>query len=169
MLDHFAMMADYNAWANAKLYQAASELDEADLNADRGAFFGSLFGTLSHLLVTDRIWMHRFTGEGPTHKTLTEQPYSTLAELDAARRSEDDRIIAWVQGLTSDDIERVFTYSPISVPGAISQRLAPTLSHVFNHQTHHRGQAHMTLTALGRPSLSLDLIYYLRSDGQRWQ
>ncbi|HBF55025.1 MAG TPA: damage-inducible protein DinB, partial [Afipia sp.] len=61
---HFRMFGHYNAWANARLYEAAGRLGDADYRADRGAFFKSVHGTLNHLLATDRIWMKRFTGEG---------------------------------------------------------------------------------------------------------
>ncbi|MGD9743229.1 MAG: DinB family protein [Dongiaceae bacterium] len=60
----FEMMAGYNQWANRRIYEAVARLPDADYRADRGAFFGSLHGTLNHLLGTDRIWMRRFTGAG---------------------------------------------------------------------------------------------------------
>jgi uncharacterized damage-inducible protein DinB len=60
----FEIYAAYNAWVNERLYDAASHIPDAEYRRDRGAFFGSLHGTLNHLLVGDRIWMRRFTGEG---------------------------------------------------------------------------------------------------------
>ena len=80
-----------------------------------------------------------------------------------ARVAEDERIVAWVDSLTEADLSGHFTYTPITNPVSVTQRLAPLLAHVFNHQTHHRGQSHMILTALGQPSLGLDLAYFLRS------
>lgn len=168
MLQHFQMFAAYNQWANRNLYSAARELTPDELNADRGAFFGSLFSTLTHLVVTDRIWLRRFTGAGPQHSTLDEKPFMTFAELSGARQEEDRRIIDWCDGLTKEQIGGDFTYTPITNPTPITQKLRPALAHLFNHQTHHRGQAHATLTALGKPSLSLDLIYFLRQEGQQW-
>lgn len=168
MIAHYHMFAAYNAWANTLLYDAAATLTPQALNEDRGAYFGSLFATLSHILVADRIWMHRFAGEGPSHKSLNEQPYSTLPQLTEARKAEDARIINWVSSLSPEMLDQPFTYTPITNPSQITHKLGPALSHFFNHQTHHRGQAHMTLTALGKPSLSLDLIYFLRSAGQQW-
>lgn len=64
MLDHYRMFADYNRWANQRVYAAAAELSDAQYRQDKGAFFGSLHGTLNHLLAADRIWMKRFTGQG---------------------------------------------------------------------------------------------------------
>jgi len=88
--------------------------------------------------------------------------------LRAAREREDSRIADWVDTLDAEALAGTFTYTPVTRPGAITQPLWPALSHLFNHQTHHRGQCHMTLTSLGKPSLSLDLSYFLHSDGKRW-
>lgn len=168
MQQHFQMFAAYNRWANSLVYDAAGELDVEALNRDVGGFFGSLFATMTHILVADRIWLQRFTGEGLTYRSLDARPYETLAELREARQLEDARIIAWVDGLSDTELQSAFTYTPVSNPTPVTQRLAPAVSHFFNHQTHHRGQCHMALTALGRPSLALDLIYFLRQQGQDW-
>src|SRR5260370_22332210 len=96
MKPHFAMMAGYNRWANERLYEAARALPDADYRAQRGAFFGSLHGTLNHLLVADRIWMHRFTGNGPAPTRLDEILFEDLAALEAARIEEDERIVAHI-------------------------------------------------------------------------
>ena len=168
MRPHFQMFAAYNRWANSLLYEAAGQLDEDELHRDAGGFFGSLFGTMSHILVADRIWMRRFTGEGPTYSALNVRPYDTLADLATARAAEDERIAGWIDTLTDEKLNATFSYVPVSNPVPISHRLSPALSHFFNHQTHHRGQCHMTLTALGKPSLALDLIYFLRQKGQAW-
>lgn len=170
MLETFRMFASYNRWANRLVYAEAARLSENEFNRPTGAFFGSLKGTLNHLLVADRIWMNRFTGEGPRPTRLDEVPFEALSDLAAARAAEDERIIAWLQGLGEADIAGNFTYTPVTTPTPVTQRLAPAISHLFNHQTHHRGQAHMILTTLGRPSLALDLIYYQRTDeGKRWK
>jgi uncharacterized damage-inducible protein DinB len=162
------MFADYNRWANGKVYAAASELTDAEYRENRGAFFGSLNATLNHILSADRIWMKRFTGSGDAPTTLDSILYEDLAGLGAAREREDSRIAEWVDTLDADALAGTFTYTPVTRPGAITQPLWPALSHLFNHQTHHRGQCHMTLTSLGKPSLSLDLSYFLHSDGKRW-
>ncbi|GEO84559.1 MULTISPECIES: DinB family protein [Alphaproteobacteria] len=168
MLQNLQMLAAYNEWANHRLYAAAQQLTPEELNADRGAFFGSLFLTLTHLLVADRIWLRRFTGEGPSPCALDEKPFAALADLTAARQDEDRRIIDWCATLTEERVAAPFSYTPITNPTVIAHKLGPALVHCFNHQTHHRGQAHATLTALGKPSLTLDLIYFLRQEGQQW-
>ncbi|HWU62540.1 MAG TPA: DinB family protein [Ensifer sp.] len=170
MLQHFNMFAHYNRWANALLYAEAAKLTREEFNQPTGAFFGSLMATLNHLLVADRLWLHRFTGEGSVPARLDENLFSHFTPLHAARKAEDERIIDWVEGLSEDILGGEFTYTPMTSPHSVTQKLAPALAHVFNHQTHHRGQAHMILTTLGKPSLALDLVYYQRTEeGQRWK
>jgi uncharacterized damage-inducible protein DinB len=167
-MENLKVMAAYNHWANRLVYDAAAALSEGELHRDTGAFFGSVFGTLSHLLTADRVWLHRFTGEGPHPATLDERPYSTFPELRAARKIEDIRIIVYVDSLSTEQLESQISYTPLSMPGLVQHRLSPALSHMFNHQTHHRGQVHAGLTGLGKPSLAIDLIYFLRLEGQAW-
>lgn len=168
MLKHFQMFAAYNGWANIKLLAAAADLTDAEFREDRGAFFGSLHRTLNHLIGTDRIWMKRFTGSGDAPTALDTVLFEKLDELAQARKAEDARIIAWMDTLDEAALAADFTYRPVSQPTEFTQPLSPALAHLFNHQTHHRGQCHMTLTALGKPSLNLDLIYFLRSEGKAW-
>ncbi|MBY5459321.1 damage-inducible protein DinB [Rhizobium leguminosarum] len=167
MLRHYRMFAAYNRWANTQVYAAAAELSDAEFRNDRGAFFGSLHRTLNHLIVADRIWMKRFTGTGEAPTTLDAVLFEELVALAAARKIEDERIIAWTGMLDERTLEANFTYVTVVQPVEITQPLSAALAHFFNHQTHHRGQCHMTLTALGKPSLTLDLIYFLRSEGPR--
>ncbi|MDQ0421763.1 putative damage-inducible protein DinB [Peteryoungia aggregata LMG 23059] len=168
-MQNYQMLAAYNAWANRLLYAAAAELSDEELHKDTGAFFGSTFATLSHIMTADRVWLNRFTGEGPKPKTLDERPYERFEELRAARGEEDQRIIRYTQDLTPERLESDLTYTPVTTPELITQKLWPALTHFFNHQTHHRGQVHAGLTAMGKPSLALDLIYFVRSEGKAWQ
>lgn len=167
MKRHFEMMAAYNRWANGRVYAAASELTDEEFNRDTGAFFRSAMGTLNHILVADRIWLKRFTGEGEAPSALDTILFPEIDALKAARDAEDERIVAWVGGLTEKALAGRFTYMTVTDMRTVSQRLAPALAHLFNHQTHHRGQAHTILTALGRPSLQLDLIYFQRTEEGR--
>lgn len=167
MKQHFQMFAAYNSWANRRLYDAASELDGDELRRDTGAFFRSMMGTLNHLLAADRIWMKRFTGEGDAPASLDETLFDDLPQLRAAREAEDRRIVKWIGGISEKALSGRFTYMTVTDMRTISQRLAPSLAHFFNHQTHHRGQAHMVLTSLGRPSPVLDLIYFQRTEEGR--
>lgn len=161
----FEMLAGYNAWANERVYAAAAALPDTDYRADHGAFFGSVHGTLNHLLVGDRIWMRRFTGEGPSPTALDAILYEDFEDLRAAREAEDARIVAYVAALAPADLDGIIRYRTISNPGDIEQRLDHALLHVFNHQTHHRGQVHGLLTRITNEAPSLDLILYQRQTG----
>jgi len=164
MKTHFVMFAGYNRWANERIYAAAATVPDSAYRADHGAFFGSLHRTLNHLVVTDRIWMRRLSGDGPTHTRLDEVPYDDLASLREARQAEDARIVAFVDQLDEARLAGTVLYQTITSPQQITQPLAAALAHVFNHQTHHRGQAHGLLTAIGGRDAapSLDLILFQR-------
>jgi uncharacterized damage-inducible protein DinB len=162
MLSRYRMFAGYNTWCNARLYEAAATVAEADYRADRGAFFKSLHGTLNHLLVGDRIWMTRFTGTGEVPKSLDAILYDDFAALREARQAEDERISRYVAGLSEADLAGSIRYRTLVRPAEIEQPLAPALDHFFNHQTHHRGQAHALLSAVigNEATPSFDLIIY---------
>ena len=166
MRSHFRMMARYNEWANRRLYDAAATLDDAQFRFNTGAFFKSMHGTLNHLLVTDRIWMQRLSGAGETYDRLDLTLFEDLAALRVARITEDSRIVAFVDGLEQVDLAGTFRYRRVSGPEEYEQPLAPALAHVFNHQTHHRGQAHSILTQLTGRAPELDLIFYQRESGE---
>jgi uncharacterized damage-inducible protein DinB len=165
MRDHYRMLAAYNAWANRILYDEVGKLDDAAYRQNFGAFFGSLHRTLNHLLTADRIWMKRFTGEGDAPASLDTILHEDFAGLRAARQTEDARLSAFADSLTEERIAADFTYSPLTNPAIVRHPLGPALAHLFNHQTHHRGQCHGMLTAAGGPSITLDLIYFARTDG----
>jgi len=167
MKQHFQMMAAYNRWANRTLYGAAAELSGEEFARDVGVFFKSMMGTLNHILVADRIWMRRFTGEGDAPASLDAILYSAFPALRLARDAEDKRIMEWVDTLTEDALHGRFTYMSISNPTVVSQRIAPALTHFFNHQAHHRGQAHAILSLLGKNPPSLDLSYFHRTPDGR--
>ena len=162
MKAHFQMFAGYNAWANGCLYAAAADLTEPQYRENRGAFFKSVHGTLNHLLTTDRIWMQRITGEGTAPDRLDAILFEDFAELRAARESEDRRIIGHIDSLDEAAFAGVIRYRRVSTPEIHEQPLSPALAHLFNHQTHHRGQAHALLTAITGQGPALDLLFFQR-------
>ncbi len=168
MKAHFAMFARYNEWCNRRIYDVAGRLPDSDYRAERGAFFGSVHRTLNHILVGDRIWMRRFTGEGPTYTNLDATPCEDFATLNGARQAEDARIGAYIDALDAEKLAGTISYRTVSKPTDIVQPLAPALAHFFNHQTHHRGQVHCLLTqTAGRRETtpSMDLIVFQRETG----
>ncbi len=163
MKAHYLMFAGYNRWANARLYDAAAALDDAQYRQDCGAFFGSVHRTLNHLLATDRIWLKRLSGIGEPPDRLDAVLHGDLASLRAAREAEDGRIAGFIASLDDATIATaVVHYRRVSTPEPIEQALAPALAHWFNHQTHHRGQVHAILTQLVGKAPELDLLFYQR-------
>jgi len=167
MKSRYQMFAGYNAWCNERLYAAAAKLSDPDYRADRGAFFKSMHGTLNHLLVGDRIWMRRFTGVGQQPPSLDAILYDNFAALQAARRSQDTLISRYIARLSEADLAGTIRYRTIVNPVEIVQTLSPALDHFFNHQTHHRGQAHTLLSSIigNDATPSFDLIIYQREAG----
>jgi uncharacterized damage-inducible protein DinB len=156
----FSQLATYNAWANARLYEAALALPEDLYRADVGVFFKSLHGTLNHLLLTDRLWLTRLTGIGEQPKRLDEILYEDRLELARARLAEEERLTAVVDGYDATALAQPHAYRTTS--GAPQEQpVADILLHLFNHQQHHRGQAHACLsivTMADPPSLDLLLM-----------
>lgn len=163
MKAHVDMFAGYNAWANRRLYEAAAGLSDTQYREDRGAFFKSVHGTLNHLLVGDRVWMHRFTSEGTPPARLDQILFEDFAGLRATREAEDRRIVDYAKGLDEAVLAGMIRYRRVTSPETVEQPLALALAHFFNHQTHHRGQAHALLTQLAGRAPELDLLYFQRS------
>jgi len=128
---------------------------------DRQAFFGSLHNTLNHILVGDRIWMGRILGRDHGIASLDAILHEDFDELRAARKAEDAGILAYADGLKAEDMLTILEYRSFSGEGSKTP-LPLVLGHMFNHQTHHRGQAHALLSQAGLAAPSLDLIYFLR-------
>ena len=159
-LAHVRLLAAYNAWMNAKIYDAAAKLPVQELAIDRGAFFKSIIGTLNHLVVADTIWLKRFAMHPARHAALeplrkSAMPasldqilFTDLPALRAHRETLDATIRQWVAELTDADLQHVLHYANMKgVPA--QKRLGALLVHFFNHQTHHRGQAGTLLFQAG--------------------
>lgn len=145
---------------NERLLEVAGKLPVEALHAERGAFFGSILGTLNHLIVSDTIWLKRFANDPdrwpalqlvrdlPQPLALDERPFDSLAALAVRREMIDRSIEAWVEALTDTDLDSVLSYQNTSGT-AFNREVYPLLVHLFNHQTHHRGQATTLLTQAG--------------------
>jgi uncharacterized damage-inducible protein DinB len=161
--ERFDELAAYNRWANQRVYGDAAGLPDEVRKRPVGLFFSSIHGTLNHLLVTDYMWMRRFTGDGPQPERLNQILHDDFDTLWHAREQQDARIIRFVTEIP--DFEREIEYQNSSGK-TFRQRLAPALTHFFNHQAHHRGQIHAGMTIVGiREPASLDLLGLQRSTG----
>ncbi|PSR14800.1 damage-inducible protein DinB [filamentous cyanobacterium CCP3] len=147
--DYYRTMARYNQWMNEKIYVCCAELSDSDRKADRGAFFKSIHATLNHLLYGDRTWVGRLSGQ-PYHRPhLGQDLYADFAELRQARTDMDATLINWVATFTPDWLAQPFEYTSNIDK---TTRLLPTwllVTHLFNHQTHHRGQVTTLLSQMG--------------------
>jgi len=169
MKDHFHLLATYNQWMNEKLYEAAARLTPAELAEDRGAFFGSVLGTLNHVVVADRIWLKRFAtlppfeaplrpvAELPDPAALDEIPFERFEALRDHRQWLDGQILDWIDGLSEANLALTLRYH--NMKGVASaRRVSHVLLHFFNHQTHHRGQATTLLSQVGEDVGVTDLL-----------
>lgn len=155
-----ALMARYNQWQNTSLYTAAGTLDDTERRKDRGAFFGSIHGTLCHLLWGDIFWMSLFAGWERSPVGLTESP-GLIAEwetLVTQRREADAGIIAWADGVSETWLAGDVTWYSGLRQADVTRPAALCVTHFFNHQTHHRGQVHAMLTAAGATPEDTDLV-----------
>lgn len=149
--DFCKTMARYNNWQNRSLIDAASVLDEAALALERGAFFGSVLGTFSHLLWADQFWMSRFDGGDWPGGTVADSAgcFPDWDELRRQRAATDARIQLWAEGLDSSALEGDLIWFSRLLGRQVQRPYALCVAHFFNHQTHHRGQIHAMLTAAG--------------------
>ncbi|MBM96601.1 MAG: damage-inducible protein DinB [Oceanospirillaceae bacterium] len=159
---HFLLMAQYNQRMNHQVYEAASRLTDAELRQNLGAFFGSVIGTLNHLMVGDLIWLRRFAKHSAHYQTLNQLGalpvptglddliFNQLPPLEQTRKRLDQLILDWLESdVRSEDLHRTLVYQ--NTRGIAFERdFGELLSHLFNHQTHHRGQVSTLLSQLGQ-------------------
>lgn len=167
-------MAIYNQWMNRKLFQCAKQLSAEDLSKNLGAFFGSIVGTLNHLVVADVIWLRRFADHPASFSSLDaivamEQPHSldqilteNLEELSVKREKLDEIILDFATELNEENLNVQFPYRNMKGE-QFNDRLGYPLQHFFNHQTHHRGQLTTLFNQLNVDVGVTDLLATIRS------
>lgn len=176
MKEHFELLATYNETMNAKVYSAAGRLGVDELARDRGAFFGSILGTLNHLVVADTIWLKRFAAHPSCRaalgdvvslaspQSLDQMLFQDFGELAERRVWLDQLIVSWVSDLADADLDTVLSYhNTRGIPA--SKQLSGLILHFFNHQTHHRGQASTLLSQAGEDIGVTDLLVLVPNEG----
>jgi len=153
-------MAAYNAEMNRRIYAAAGRLSDTERRRPRGAFWGSIHGTLCHLLWGDQMWMSRF--DGWPKPTVIQKDSAGLvgdfAELQGLRVEADAKISAWAGGVDEAWLGQDMVWFSQSAQKELRQPRGLLVTHFFNHQTHHRGQAHAMITAAGEQTGDTDLF-----------
>jgi uncharacterized damage-inducible protein DinB len=174
-IEQYRALARYNRWMNRKLFAVAAALDDAERKRDRGAFFGSIHGTLNHLLLTDRVWMLRFTddreryvsrtvaGEPIAVRSLGQLLYEDFEVLHRERERTDEDILAWTYALDEATLDRTLEYAT-SAGAAQSHPMWWAVGHMFNHQTHHRGQVTTLFKQAGVDVGVTDMIAMFREE-----
>jgi len=160
-------MARYNHWQNGNLYTAADTLPDEARRVDRGAFFKSIHGTLSHLLWADYMWMSRIAGDPSPGVGLAESASFCLdwQEMWLRRGAMDERLILWAESLDPAALAGDFSWYSNATGTKLTRPRTLIVAHMFNHQAHHRGQAHAMLTDAGARPSDTDLVF-MRDSGQ---
>ena len=166
MREYFGTLARYNVWATRLLFEHIDRLSEADYRRDAGLFFKSVHGTCNHLLVAEhQVWFPRFAAGVSNRVALN-------AEVEVDRVALRDRLIEaagrWAPLIESFDDARFAGTLDYTTTKGIAQSLpfAPTLGHVFNHATHHRGQITAAITAFAQPAPELDMVMMLQRESR---
>ncbi len=159
-------MAAYNAEMNRRLYAAADRLSEAERRAERGAFWKSIHGTLCHLVWGDQIWMSRFADwpKPPVALAASAGMIEDWAELKSVRAESDAKLEGWAATVDDAWLAEDLTWFSGAVQREMRRPRRFLLAHLFNHQTHHRGQAHALLTACGQRTGDTDLMILLHGE-----
>jgi uncharacterized damage-inducible protein DinB len=155
--EYCQLMARYNRWMNERLYALLSELSDDERKTDRGAFFGSMHGTLNHLLWGDRMWLGRFIDEPCGHPAFGADMYAEFSELAREREITDRRMLDWAGGVSPEWLGGTLSYvSKVDGRGREMPRAVAVLQ-LFNHGTHHRGQLTTLIKQAGRDPGVTDL------------
>jgi uncharacterized damage-inducible protein DinB len=156
---HSLLMAQYNEWMNSRMYALCASLPEAELHKDRGAFFKSIYATLNHIAYGDLAFLSRFTGNPVVVPDPGVDLFGSFALLRTERAALDQRILAWSEALSPAWLAEPLTYtSKIDGKARTVQRWV-LVTHMFNHQTHHRGQVTTLLSQMGLDIGSTDIPF----------
>ena len=155
------VMVRYNSWQNSQLAECLADLPAEELTRERGAFFGSILATLNHLLWADLMWMSRFDGwdKPATGIAGSTTLCPTLATWSAERYRTDRRLTFWAERLRAVDLAGDLTWFSGATGAEMARPMALCVTHMFNHQTHHRGQIHAMITGSGAKAPVSDLAF----------
>ncbi|MEC3860194.1 DinB family protein [Mesobacterium sp. TK19101] len=164
--DYCVTMARYNAWQNRQLRRIVEAMPDDAVRAERGAFFGSILATLNHILWGDRLWMAMFTGSEKPDVGIPGSVELTpsVPEWATQRFRVDGQLLIWAETLSALDLTGSLTWYSGAMGQEVTRPVSVCVMHMFNHQTHHRGQVHAMLTAAGQKAPATDLVF-MPADG----
>ena len=162
---HMYTMAANNAWANHRLLAACAQLSQEDFAAKRTSFFPSLKATLNHIVTVDWYYvdgLERAVRREPANADAIRffdppEPFATCVEISVAQHAVDQRLLAVCRNLTDAQMEM-----PVAITrraGVQHETATRLLAHLFQHQIHHRGQAHAMLAGTSVKPPPLDEFF----------
>lgn len=161
---YLSTMANYNTWANTRIFELCANLNDYEYRLDRKSFFGSIHCTLNHILLVDILWLARLQSQKPhSIESLNQILYENFDELRAERVRQDQKLTNYFLSVDSSELSRTLRFRRMdgsNCEGVVEDFIAT----LFNHQTHHRGQIHVMLTQSGISKSDmpdLDVVDYL--------
>lgn len=149
-------MTQYNHWQNNGLREHVQSIHEDELRADRGLFFASILATLDHIVWADQLWLNRLD---PSIEVPPRDGETGQQEWLALRPQVDSQLASWADALTQEDLEGEVVWTSQIYKKEFRTPRDLAITHLFNHQTHHRGQIHAALTAMGRKTMDTDIVF----------
>jgi uncharacterized damage-inducible protein DinB len=159
--EYCVTMARYNSWQNNQLMGLLDAMDPVELTRDRGAFYGSVLRTVNHLLWADQLWMSRIQGtDGPVVDLADSVDlHPTLGSWNAERFRTDGRMTLWAEKLNNIALKGDLSFYSAVMGRDVTRPVGLCVTHMFNHQTHHRGQVHAMLSQAGSDTPISDLFF----------
>ena len=167
MLAHPHTTALFSAWANQRIHAACAALSAAEIALDRGAFFGSILGTLNHILLVDLLYRERIEGEKTRFASLDQILHEDVDELAQAQAASDAYYAQLLRSMTAaelDEAQGFFTL--LDEPEYWEVPRWVYYSNLFQHQVHHRGQVHNMLSQAGIDPPPIGFIEYQLEHGE---
>ncbi len=170
MLLDLPTAARYNSWANNRIYNALSRIDDASRKENRRAFFGSIHNTMNHILLADLIYRERLEKKPTTYGRLDEVLYDDFGELETAHRENDEWYVGYCERMDPAELDGTLSFKAVGMDGDefFSLPLRMCLSNLFQHQIHHRGQVHHMISHAGENPPPVDIVKFGRRDIDEW-
>lgn len=157
--DHYRWLFDYSYWARDRVLSQVAKLDHEGYVAPQGLDYGSIRGTLVHLLARETIWLDRW--QGRPDSSISEVDLPTFEALQERWTREEARMRAFLDQLTDSKLAEIVEYVSAAANKRYAIPLWPMMSHLVNHGTQHRSEVALALTQTGLSPGDLDLILYL--------